>query len=92
LRIEKTCGVMSGSRSICVETDDFVIRPASKDRRFIHVAGISSPGLSAAPAIARQVISLIKAQTKLVTKADFIKKQPITVRNKGEALRSVFQA
>ena len=33
LRIEKTCGVMSGSRSICVESDDFVIRPSSK----IHV-------------------------------------------------------
>ena len=92
LRIEKTCGVMSGSRSICVETDDFVIRPASKDRRFIHVAGISSPGLSAAPAIARQVISFIKAQTKLVAKVDFVKKQPITVPNRGEALRTVFES
>jgi glycerol-3-phosphate dehydrogenase len=92
LRMEKTCGVMSGSRSICVETEDFVIRPSSKDRRFIHVAGISSPGLSAAPAIARQVISFIKAQTKLVAKADFIRKQPIVVPNRGEALRSVFQA
>ncbi len=92
LRIEKTCGVMSGSRSICVETDDFLIRPASKDRRFIHVAGISSPGLSAAPAIARQVISFIKAQTKLVAKIDFVRKQPITVPNRGEALRTVFEA
>ena len=83
---------MSGSRSICVESEDFVIQPSSKDRRFIHVAGISSPGLSAAPAIAREVISFIKAQTKLVAKPDFIKKQPITVPNRGDALRSVFEA
>jgi glycerol-3-phosphate dehydrogenase len=75
LRLEKTCSVISGSRSICVETDDFVIAPSSKDERFINVAGISSPGLSAAPAIARQVISFISAQTKLAKKAKFIKKQ-----------------
>jgi glycerol-3-phosphate dehydrogenase len=75
LRLEKTCSVISGSRSICVETDDFVIAPSSKDERFINVAGISSPGLSAAPAIARQVISFINAQTKLAKKAKFIKKQ-----------------
>lgn len=75
LRLEKTCSVISGSRSICVETDDFVISPSSKDERFINVAGISSPGLSAAPAIARQVISFINAQTKLAKKAKFIKKQ-----------------
>jgi glycerol-3-phosphate dehydrogenase len=54
LRIEKTCGVMSGSRPF-VESDDFVIRPSSKDS-VSFTAGISSPGLSAAPAIARQVI------------------------------------
>jgi glycerol-3-phosphate dehydrogenase len=65
LRTEKTCGVFSGSRSICVETEDFWIAPSSKDQRFIHVAGISSPGLSAAPAIAQEVAALIEAQTEL---------------------------
>ena len=74
LRMEKTCRVFSGSRPICVETDDFWIAPSSKDPRFINVAGISSPGLSAAPAIARQVVDLIKAQTELVEKAAFVKK------------------
>jgi glycerol-3-phosphate dehydrogenase len=68
LRIEKTCAVFSGSRSICVETDDFWIAASSKDQRFINVAGISSPGLSAAPAIAQEVIALIKAQTALMPK------------------------
>ena len=78
LRVEKTCSVFSGSRSICVETDDFWIAASSKDQRFIHVAGISSPGLTAAPAIAHKVIALIEAQTELVAKPDFVKKQATT--------------
>jgi glycerol-3-phosphate dehydrogenase len=73
--MEKTCSVFSGSRSICVETDDFWIAASSKDQRFIHVAGISSPGLSAAPAIAREVIRLIEAQTELVAKTDFVREK-----------------
>jgi glycerol-3-phosphate dehydrogenase len=69
LRMERTCNVFSGSRPICVETKAFWIAPSSKDRRFIHVAGISSPGLSAAPAIAREAVSLLQAQTELVLKS-----------------------
>ncbi len=77
LRMEKTCRVFSGSRPICVETEDFWIAPSSKDQRFIHVAGISSPGLSAAPAIARQVIDFIKSQTDLVAKTEFVRTKGI---------------
>jgi glycerol-3-phosphate dehydrogenase len=73
LRVEKTCSVFSGSRAICVETGEFWIATSRKDQRFIHVAGISSPGLSAAPAIAREVIALIKAQTELIAKTEFLK-------------------
>jgi len=72
LRLEKTCSMFSGSRSICLETDDFWIAASSKDRRFINVAGISSPGLSAAPAIACEVIALLKGQTELVAKMDWV--------------------
>ena len=75
LRVERTCSMFSGSRSICVETNDFWIAASSKEERFIHVAGISSPGLSAAPAIAHGVIGLIKAQTELVAKVDFVREQ-----------------
>jgi glycerol-3-phosphate dehydrogenase len=71
LRIEKTCAVFSGSRSICIETDDFWIAASSKDQRFINVAGISSPGLSAAPAIAQEVVALVKAQTALMPKPKY---------------------
>jgi L-2-hydroxyglutarate oxidase LhgO len=87
LRIEKTCAVFSGSRSICIETDDFWIAASSKDQRFINVAGISSPGLSAAPAIAQEVIALVKAQTALMPKPKYTRhrgraKLPLS-RNQG---------
>lgn len=60
LNMNKTCKVISGSRSISVETDDFVIAHASNNKNFINVAGIKSPGLSSAPAIALLVTKLLK--------------------------------
>jgi len=72
LRMERTCMVFSGSRSICVETDDFWIAASSKDKRFIHVAGIASPGLSSAPAVAGEAVALIKAQTEMTKKTHFV--------------------
>jgi glycerol-3-phosphate dehydrogenase len=72
LRTERTCFVFSGSRSICVETDDFWIAASSKDKRFINVAGIASPGLSSAPAVAHEAIALIRAQTGMTKKTNFV--------------------
>jgi glycerol-3-phosphate dehydrogenase len=72
LKTERTCFVFSGSRSICVETDDFWIAASSKDKRFIHVAGIASPGLSSAPAVAQEAVALIRAQTGMTKKANFV--------------------
>jgi glycerol-3-phosphate dehydrogenase len=73
LKTERTCFVFSGSRSICVETDDFWIGASSKDKRFIHIAGIASPGLSSAPAVAQEAVALIRAQTEMTNKANFIR-------------------
>jgi len=73
LRTERTCFVFSGSRSICVETDDFWIAASSKDKRFINVAGIASPGLSSAPAVAHEAVALIKAQTEMARRANFVR-------------------
>ena len=42
------------------DTDDFIIKEAEGAPNFIDVAGIKSPGLTAAPAIALYVVSLIK--------------------------------
>lgn len=49
----------AGSRAVIVETEDFLIAPSERCRGMIHVAGIQSPGLTAAPAIGEYVAELI---------------------------------
>lgn len=50
-----------GIRSSLYEQDDFYIARSKEDDQFIHVAGIDSPGVTAAPAIAKYVNELIEA-------------------------------
>lgn len=38
---------------------DFIIRPSKSCKRMLHLAGIKSPGLSAAPAVAEYAVSLL---------------------------------
>lgn len=49
------CGLRAHSTN-----SDFIIEPSKVDNRFINVAGIESPGLSAAPAIAEYVEDILK--------------------------------
>jgi glycerol-3-phosphate dehydrogenase len=49
----------SGLRA-CTFTEDFIIKQSDKVKEFIHVAGIQSPGLTAAPAISDMVIKILK--------------------------------
>ncbi|MDR1570300.1 MAG: FAD-dependent oxidoreductase [Oscillospiraceae bacterium] len=48
----------SGLRAIS-STGDFILRESGRSNRFIHAAGISSPGLTAAPAIAKEIAALL---------------------------------
>lgn len=48
----------AGVRAITSEPD-FIIRPAKSCERMLHVAGIKSPGLSAAPAIAEYAVGIL---------------------------------
>lgn len=41
------------------DRDDFIIEPSKQNAHFINVAGIKSPGLSAAPAIAKYVVAML---------------------------------
>jgi glycerol-3-phosphate dehydrogenase len=60
----------AGLRAVA-NTDDFVIEPAGFDG-FINVAGIQSPGLTAAPAIAEYVRDLLRDRgLKLKERQDF---------------------
>lgn len=54
---------------------DFYIKESLEYKGFYHVAGIDSPGLTAAPAIANYVIELIKNNEALIEKKKYIKKR-----------------
>lgn len=55
------------------QIDDFIIRPAKDHPGFINLCGIKSPGLTASPAIALDVIELLKdAGLVLEEKEDYI--------------------
>lgn len=40
---------------------DWIIEPSAQDAHFIHVAGIDSPGLAGSPAIAVDVVKMLRA-------------------------------
>lgn len=45
------------------DTDDFIVEESKKVKGLVNVAGIESPGLSAAPAIAEYVVDIMKEIT-----------------------------
>ena len=44
------------------DTGDFIIRPYEEPRGLINVAGVRSPGLTSAPAIAEMVVDILKKE------------------------------
>ena len=77
---ERDCiAEFAGLRAVA-DTEDFVIGPTAQ-RGFINVAGIQSPGLTAAPAIAVMVRDLLRdAGLALPPKADFVSSVPRPAR------------
>lgn len=70
----------SGLRSRC-DRDDFIIEEARDAKGFINVAGIESPGLTSAPAIAEYVVELLKGISGgLEEKKSFINKRRKLIR------------
>ena len=75
-------------------TDDFIIGFSDKSDRFVNVAGIESPGLSAAPAIAEMVYGMLLEKTKASECVDFKpgRKAPVRFRNMTKAEREALIA
>lgn len=61
-----------------IEGDDFII--GENEENFINVIGIDSPGLTAAPAIGKYVVDIIRNKVKLEEKSTFIKNRKRFVR------------
>ena len=76
----KTITSFCGLRSVG-DTGDFIINCPQK--QFINAAGIESPGLSSAPAIAEYVCSLLKKEGLSLER----KENPITTRKSMHAFR-----
>lgn len=58
--------------------DDFVIGPVPETNRFINLGNIKSPGLTASPAIALDVVSMLEqAGLSLKAKADYCKTRKV---------------
>ncbi len=72
----------AGLRAHC-DRNDFIIEPSEKNKQFINVAGIESPGLSSAPAIAVYVKNMIVNEIGAEEKTDFIeeRKEPVRFRH-----------
>ncbi len=69
----------AGLRAHCSK-DDFIIEPSEKNERFFNVAGIESPGLSAAPAIAKYVAEELAKALGAEEKSDFKPEREAPVR------------
>jgi len=77
LDFSKSIRNFSGLRS-APDTGDFIIAESKTAAGFINLAGIKSPGLSAAPAIAKMAAKLLKeAGLAFVPKKNFINKRSV---------------
>jgi len=73
---ERDCIAEFAGVRAAADGEDFVIGPTAK-QGFLNVAGIQSPGLTAAPAIAKLVVELLRDEGLALTpKGDFVPTLP----------------
>lgn len=79
--LQATIVQFAGLRA-AANTGDFIIQASETVSGLIHAAGIQSPGLSAAPAIAEKIVHILQEQgVSLQAKADFITATPKRVHS-----------
>lgn len=82
IEMRRAITTYSGVRAIS-DTGDFIVSYVGDEQNAIQLAGIDSPGLTAAPAIAISTLELLeKAGLELVKKADFVETRPAIIRKK----------
>lgn len=80
VKSQDVISLFAGVRSTLLPCNDFVIEESARVSGFINVAGIQSPGLTSAPAIARHVVhEIVGKRLDLETNESFSKKP---VKNK----------
>ncbi len=73
---ERDCIAEFAGLRAAADGEDFIIGPSNK-KGFINVGGIQSPGLTAAPAIARRVAEILEAEGLVLTVDEhFVAKVP----------------
>lgn len=83
IEMKRAITTYSGVRAIS-NTGDFIVSHVDDDKFAIQLAGIDSPGLTAAPAIANMALELLKAAgLELVEKESFIANRPAIIRKKS---------
>ncbi len=83
----------AGLRAHC-DRDDFIIEASEKNAQFINVAGIESPGLSSAPAIALYVKDIVLKANPADEKSDFnpVREEPVRFRHMSNEERKALIA
>ena len=79
LPLARVLNTFSGVRPK-VKGDDFIIGECKDHEGFINVIGIDSPGLTAAPAIAKYVVDIVSSKINLEEKKSFIKERKKLIR------------
>lgn len=54
-----------------LEDSDFIIEEAGNNKNFISLVGVESPGLTAAPAIAKYIVNLVSKKIPMELKSNF---------------------
>ena len=68
--------------------DDFIIGWCEKSANFINVAGVESPGLSSAPAIAIFVREILEEKLALTEKENYTRETPVRFRHLSDEERA----
>ncbi len=73
----KVIRVFAGTRCEC--GDDFVIRASDTAPNYVYAAGINSPGLTAAPAIAEYIAEILQGMGLKLRQRDMKRRKPYTI-------------